>query len=195
MARPAVFLDRDGTIVREVEYMRSLKQLRLLPRAAQAIRRLNEAGLAVVALTNQSGIARGLLSEEDLGRIHAELRRRLARSGARLDAIYYCPHHPDGVRAAYRRRCRCRKPAPGMLRRAAKELGIDLGKSFAVGDSERDLEAGRRVGSRTVLVRTGYGRETESAWGAKPHADHIADDIGDAVTWILRQRRTAAHRT
>ncbi len=82
-----------------------------------------------------------------------------------------------------------------MLRRAAKELGIDLGKSFAVGDSERDLEAGRRVGSRTVLVRTGYGRETESAWGARAHADYIGDDIADAVTWILRQRRTAAHRT
>ncbi len=189
MGRPAVFLDRDGTIVREVEYMRSPKQLRLLRGTGEAIRRLNEAGLAVVVATNQSGIARGLLAEEDLEAIHAELRRRLANRGASLDAIYYCPHHPQGARVEYRRRCRCRKPAPGMLRRAAKELDLDLQRSFAVGDSNRDLDAGRRVGCRTVLVRTGYGRETEAGWRGAARADYAAADIRDAVAWILRHRR------
>ncbi len=189
MGRPAVFLDRDGTIVREVEYLRSPRELRLLPRAAEAIRRLNEAGFAVVVVTNQSGIARGLLTEDDLEEIHAVLRRRLARGRAKLDAIYFCPHHPEAARREYRRRCRCRKPAPGMLLRAAEELELDLGRSYAIGDGERDVEAGRRAGCRTVLVRTGYGAGTEARLGAGLPADHVADDLSRAVAWILRERR------
>lgn len=186
MARPAVFLDRDGTIVREVDYLRRPDRMRLLPHAADAIRRLRHGGFAVVLATNQSGIARGLLTEADLADIHEALRRRLARRRARLDGIYYCPHHPEFGGAAYRRECDCRKPAPGMLLRAAWELGLDLARSFAVGDSERDLEAGRRAGCRTVLVRTGYGRAAEARGAA---ADHVADDLAAAADWILRRER------
>jgi D-glycero-D-manno-heptose 1,7-bisphosphate phosphatase len=189
MGRPAVFLDRDGTVVREVDYLRSVEDLRLLPGAAAAIRRLNEAGIAVVVATNQSGIARGMLTEADLASLHSALRERLARRRARLDAIYYCPHHPEAPIPDYRRRCRCRKPAPGMMLRAARELDLDLAHSFAVGDSERDLEAGRRAGCRTVLVRTGYGSATEAGWRSSGPADHTAEGLPDAVSWILKQTR------
>jgi len=190
MGRPAVFLDRDGTVIREADYLRSAAQVRLLPHAAEAIRRLNEAGLAVVVTTNQSGIARGLLTEADLEQIHDALRRRLARRGAMADAIYFCPHHPEAGKPPYRRRCQCRKPAPGMLLRAARDLNLDLPRSFSVGDSERDLAAGRKVGARAVLVRTGYGRKTEAAGTAG--ADYVARDLREAVEWILRQRRAGA---
>jgi D-glycero-D-manno-heptose 1,7-bisphosphate phosphatase len=189
MARPAVFLDRDGTIIREADYLRSTSEMRLLPRAAEAIRRLNQAGFAVVVATNQSGIARGLLSEADLEGIHDTLQRRLVKRGAKLDAIYYCPHHPEGAIHRYRRRCACRKPAPGMLLRAARELDLDLSRSFAVGDGERDVTAGRRAGCHAVLVRTGYGGETEKAAGDEIGADYVADNLLDAVVWILKQRQ------
>ena len=189
MGRPAVFLDRDGTIIGEVDYLRRPEDVRLLAHAAAAIRRLNEAGLPVVVTTNQSGIARGMLTEKDLEAIHDVLRHRLAARGAHLDAIHFCPHHPDAGRGRYRRRCRCRKPAPGMLLRAAKDLDLDLDRSFAVGDSERDLLAGRKVGCRTVLVQTGYGRKTQAeATGPLP-ADHIARNLTEAVDWILQERR------
>ena len=187
MGRPAVFLDRDGTIIREVEYLRSPRQLRLLPRAAAAICRLNRAGFAVVVTTNQSGIGRGLLTEEELEEVHAVLRSRLGRRGARIDGIYFCPHHPEAARPEYRRRCRCRKPAAGMLLRAAREFDLDLGRCFAIGDSARDIEAGRRAGCRAVLVRTGYGAETEARLGRGPGADYVADDMSDAVEWILQE--------
>jgi D-glycero-D-manno-heptose 1,7-bisphosphate phosphatase len=187
MGRPAVFLDRDGTIVREVDYLRSVEELRLLPGAGNAIRHLNEAGLAVVVVSNQSGVARGLLTEADVTRIHDVLRRRLRRYKARLDGIYYCPHHPEGRVVRYRLRCRCRKPAPGLLQRAARDLGLDLHRCLAVGDAARDVEAGRRAGCRTVLVRTGYGAESESRWGSDPPPDHVADSLAAAVPWILRE--------
>jgi len=209
MPRPAVFLDRDGTVLRESSYLRSPETMRLLPGAAAAIRRLNRAGLAVVIATNQSGVARGLLSEADLEHIHQVLRERLRHRGAKLDGIYYCPHHSDPFGVAqgrpeprsrgeadlpqYRRRCRCRKPSPGLLLRAARELDLDLARSFAVGDSARDLAAGRRAGCRTVLVRTGYGRETEAELG-KSAVDHAADDLPAAVDWILNYTRARCQR-
>jgi D-glycero-D-manno-heptose 1,7-bisphosphate phosphatase len=187
VARPAVFLDRDGTIVREVGYLRSSAQLRLLPRAASAIKRLNDFGFAVIVATNQSGIARGLLTEADLALTNEALQRRLARYGAHVDAFYFCPHHPEVGPPKYRRRCRCRKPSPGMLLRAARELDLDLPRSFAVGDSARDLLAGRNAGARAILVRTGYGRRTEAECGAALPADHVADDLAAAVEWVLAQ--------
>ena len=189
MGRPAVFLDRDGTMIGEVDYLRSVEQLRLLPGVAGAVRRLNEAGFAVVVTTNQSGVARGLLTEGDLDRIHEQLRQRLVRRGARLDGLYYCPHHPEAKVARYRRECGCRKPSPEMLQRAAAELDLDLKQSFAVGDSERDVEAGRRAGCRTVLVRTGYGKRAEAGLGEADRPDHIADDLASAVEWVLGERR------
>ena len=191
MGRAAVFLDRDGTVVRDVNYLRSPGQLRLLPRAGAAIRRLNENGFAVVITTNQSGVARGLLTEADLAEIHSLLERRLASYEAHIDAIYYCPHHPEVGAPRYRRRCRCRKPAPGMLLRAARDLGLALERSFAVGDTPRDIEAGRRAGCRTVLIdtgRTGTGaRSSESTSGA----DHVASDLVDAASWVLTQQRAS----
>ena len=187
MGRPAVFLDRDGTLVREVEYLRSLSQLRLLPGAAGAVRQCNEAGLAVVVTTNQSAIARGLLTEAELTHIHEVLRRRLARRKARLDGLFYCPHHPEALLPEYRRRCRCRKPAPGMLLRAARELDLDLARSFAIGDRSRDIEAGRRAGCRTILVATGYGAATAADWADEQAPSHVAGNLVEAVSWILAQ--------
>lgn len=194
MARPAVFLDRDGTMIREVGYLRSPVQLRLLPRAASAIKRLNDAGFAAIVTTNQSGIARGLLTEADLALTNEALQRRLARYRAHIDAFYFCPHHPEVGAPRYRRRCRCRKPSPGMLLRAARELDLDLSRSFAVGDSARDLLAGRHAGARAILVRTGYGRQTEAQCGADLPADHVADDLAGAVEWVLAQRRRKPSR-
>ena len=194
MPRPAVFLDRDGTIIREVGYLRSPTQMRLLPRAAEAIKRLSQAGYAVIVVTNQSAIARGMLREHDLEAIHVALRRRLARRGAHLDATYYCPHHPEAVLPEYRRSCRCRKPAPGMLLRAARQLGLDLKRSFAVGDGERDLAAGIRAGCGAVLVRTGYGMRTEVKLGKGLRADYVADDLWQAATWIVQHPRRCRAR-
>jgi len=187
MGRPAVFLDRDGTIIRESDYLRRPEQVRLLPHAADALHRLQEAGFALVVVTNQSGVARGLLTEVDLAQVHDLLRSRLARRGVQLDAVYYCPHHPEAARPEYRRTCTCRKPSPGLLLQAAEHLDLDLAHSFAVGDSARDLAAGRAAGCRTVLVRTGYGRRTEAEAGPDLPADHIADSISDAADWILSQ--------
>jgi D-glycero-D-manno-heptose 1,7-bisphosphate phosphatase len=179
----AVFLDRDGTINEEVEYLNDPQQLRLIPGAAQAIRDLNEAGVPVILTTNQAGIGRGYFSEDTVRAIHQELSSRLAAHGAHLDAIYHCPHHPDEG-------CDCRKPRPGMLIRAAEEHGLDLGQSFVAGDKVSDLDAGRRVGCRTVLVLTGYGSEQRDAFdqcGFQP--DHVSDDLLAAVGWILAQER------
>jgi D-glycero-D-manno-heptose 1,7-bisphosphate phosphatase len=187
MSRPAVFLDRDGTIIWDPAYLTRLSQLRLLRGSAAAIRQLNRAGFAVVIATNQSGVARGLLTEETLKGIHEALLARLRRRGARIDAIYYCPYHPEAEVPQYRVDSDCRKPAPGMLLHAARELDLDLSRSYSVGDSVRDLEAGRRVGCRTVLVLTGSGRRTEAHWAHDWRPDHTAADLRAAVTWILEQ--------
>jgi D-glycero-D-manno-heptose 1,7-bisphosphate phosphatase len=191
MGRPAAFLDRDGTIIREVDYLGSPTQVRLLPRAGEALRLLNEAGLAVVVTTNQSGIARGMLTEDDLEKIHLVLEERLAHREARLDGIYYCPHHPGVGTEPYKKRCQCRKPSPGMLERAARELDLELSQSYAVGDGARDVEAGRRAGCRTVLVRTGHG-DAVDAVSLGP--DFVARNLFEAVKWILRDRDRGGRR-
>ncbi|MGB9734576.1 MAG: D-glycero-beta-D-manno-heptose 1,7-bisphosphate 7-phosphatase [Conexivisphaera sp.] len=158
MGRPAVFLDRDGVICYDVHYMRSPDQFELMPGVAEGIRRLNGAGFLVVVATNQSGIRRGYFTEEDLARIHARMLEELGRRGARIDAIYYCPCLPEED-------CECRKPRPGMLLRAAEELGIDLGRSYMVGDKALDVEAGRAAGCTTVLVGDDPGAEPDYAVG------------------------------
>jgi D-glycero-D-manno-heptose 1,7-bisphosphate phosphatase len=187
MSRPAVFLDRDGTIIWDPAYLTQLTQLRLLRGAASAIRLLNRSGFAVVIATNQSGVARGLLTEETLRTIHEALLVRLRRRGARIDAVYYCPYHPEAEVPEYRVDSDCRKPAPGMLLQAARELDLDLSRSYSIGDSARDLEAGRRAGCKTVLVLTGSGRRTEANWARAWQPDHVAADLRAAVTWILEQ--------
>lgn len=156
-ARPAVFLDRDGVLVDELDFLVDPEALRLYPGVAAAVHTLNALGWVVVVVTNQSAVARGLLDERGLGEIHERLREHLAQGGAHLDAIFHCPHHPTAGREPYRRVCDCRKPAPGLLQRAARLLGLDLARSWIVGDSARDLEAGAAVGVRGILVATGKG--------------------------------------
>ena len=157
-SRPALFLDRDGVLIEELEYLSEPERVRLIPGAAAAVRRANDAGWRVAVVSNQSGVARGLFPESALPHIHREVAERLAEeAGAVIDGFYYCPHHPTTGQGIYRIDCDCRKPKPGMLLRAARELGIDLSKSWTIGDRLTDLQAGATAGCRTILVRTGYG--------------------------------------
>jgi D-glycero-D-manno-heptose 1,7-bisphosphate phosphatase len=192
-SRPAVFIDRDGTLTEEVGYVNHPSRLQLLPRAGEAIRRLNAAGVAAVVVTNQTGIARGYFSESVLHAVNESLRAQLARVGARLDGFYACLHHPSEGEAPYRAQCECRKPKPGLLLRAAEELGLDLARSTMVGDKASDLVAARTVGAGAVLVLTGYGRgEWEyrrERFEVQP--DHVAADLLDAVDWALARRVAA----
>lgn len=156
--RPAVFLDRDGVLIAEVEYLSDVSQVRLIPGAAAAVRRLNDAGLAVVVITNQSGVARGHFPESRVREVHRHIAELLlAEAGASIDRFDYSPFHPTEGVGEYRRDTDCRKPKPGMLLRGATALGLDLSASWMVGDRRSDLEAGAAAGCRTILVRTGYG--------------------------------------
>ena len=192
-SRAAVFVDRDGTLTREGEWVRHPGALALVPGAARALARLHDAGFLVVMVTNQSAVARGLITEEGLRAIHAHLESLLESEGAHLDAIYACPHHPTEGVGAYRVECTCRKPEPGLILRARDEMGIDLARSWCVGDMERDLEAGRRAGVRGILVGTGKGvveNERMRASGNPP--ERFLPDIGRAAEWILESEGRAA---
>lgn len=179
--RRAIFLDRDGVLIRDVNHLTAPSQIEILPGVPESLRRLRGAGWAVVVVTNQSVVARGTVTEEGLREIHATLESLLRSRGAPLDAIYYCPHHPDGAVAAYRAVCDCRKPRAGLLLRAAADLGLDLAASVMVGDAASDIEAGRRAGCRTVLLRAAGESGTFDASGA----DHVAADLAAAADWIL----------
>ncbi len=187
MATPAVFLDRDGTVTDEVGYVNHPSRLRLLPRTAEALRRLNRAGMPAVLVTNQSGVARGYFSEDILAAVNATLVDLLKREGAYLDALYVCAHHPKEGVPPFRADCDCRKPKPGLLLRAAAELDLDLSRSWMVGDKPSDLLTGHRVGTRTALVLTGYGlgewEYRRSKFPVQP--DHVAEDLLDVADWIL----------
>jgi len=183
--RPAVFLDRDGTIIEDVGYLDTLDRVTFFPWTVDTIRALNCAGLAVVVVTNQSGIARGLFTEAFVDETHRYLTARLEMGGARVDAYYYCPHHPDGTVAEYRRHCDCRKPAPGLIDRATNDLGLDPARSFVVGDRWLDVQLGRAVGARTILVRTGIGAVEETRPPSGVTADTIVDNLAAAASWIL----------
>jgi D-glycero-D-manno-heptose 1,7-bisphosphate phosphatase len=186
----AVFMDRDGTICEEVGYLDSIERFRLIPRSGPAIRLFNDQGFKAVVVTNQSGVGRGYFSEVRLQELHAELSRQLREEGAFLDGIYYCPHHPTEGQEPYRKICDCRKPAAGLLMKAAGDLGLDLALSYAVGDRIADLECGQRVGAKGVLVLSGYGKEElesqKERWGTPP--SFIAADLYEAVRWIIRNR-------
>lgn len=186
-SRPAVFIDRDGTLTEEVGYVNHPQRLRLLPRSAEAVRRLNSAGVPAVIVTNQAGVARGYFSEDVLRAVHDEMLAQLKQAGAHLDAVYVCPHHPTEGEPPFRLACDCRKPRPGLLQRAATELGLDLGTSVVIGDRPTDLVVARRVGAQGVLVLTGYGLgEWEYRRATFPVTpDHVAGDLLDAVTWFL----------
>jgi D-glycero-D-manno-heptose 1,7-bisphosphate phosphatase len=192
-SRPAVFIDRDGTLTEEVGYVNHPWRLQLLPRAREAIRRLNDANVAAVPVTNQAGIARGSFSESVVQAVNESLSAQLARAGARLDGPYACLHHPTEGEAPYRARCDCRKPKPGLLLRAVGDLGRDLARCTMVGDKASDLVAARAVGAGAVLLLTGYGR---GEWEYRRERldvqpDHVATDLLDAVDWVLARRVAA----
>jgi len=180
-SRRAVFLDRDGTLIEDVGYLKRPDQLRVLPGVPAALRDLRAAGLLLIVVTNQSAVARGWLTEETLCVIHQRLNALLRREGAGVDAFYYCPHLPGGAVARYARECECRKPRPGMLLRAAEEWNIGVEMSYSVGDSERDVEAGNRAGCYTIRLGNRSGR----AGGTSAH--ECAADIAEAAQLILRR--------
>jgi len=185
MKRWAVFLDRDGVINEEVNYLSSPESLKLLPGAAQAIRQLNGRRIPVIVVSNQAGIARGRFSEEQVQKIHDRLSALLSGEGAHIDRYYYCPHHPTEGLGPYRMDCECRKPKPGLLLKAGSEMRLDLEQSYLVGDNVTDVEAGIRAGVRSILVLTGYGESLWRSWPAPFQPHHVAHDLGEAVNWIL----------
>ncbi len=182
MARPAVFLDRDGTLIEERAWPARTEDIVPLPGVGAALHRLSDAGWLRIVLTNQSGVARGLLTEEDLGKLHEELARKLGEQGGAIDAIYYCPHHPEGRAVAYRHACTCRKPARGLLELALAQHDIDLGCSAFIGDSPRDLFPDVPGAGPRILVRTGHPLPQDA------RADHVAADFPGAVEWLLDER-------
>jgi len=186
-----VFLDRDGTLTCESDWVRSAADLALLDGAIEAVRALERGGYAVVVITNQSAVARGLVTESELAAIHAELAARFANAGAPLDAIYACPHHPTEGFAPYRRECDCRKPKSGLLERAARELELDLARSWIVGDAERDLAAGAGLGVRGILVGTGKGVAELARMRAAGREPTFAADVRAAAERILAANRRA----
>jgi D-glycero-D-manno-heptose 1,7-bisphosphate phosphatase len=189
MSRRAVFLDRDGTLIEERGYLDRLDLLSLFPWTADALRLLKRAGFATVVVTNQSAIARGIIDESFLARVHRELDARLAAGGAAIDRYYFCPHFPDATIDRYRQACRCRKPGPGMIEQACREMGLDPQQSVMVGDRWLDVACGQAAGTRTVLVRTGHGaHEAESPVGGV-RADAILNNLMEAVAWMLRSSR------
>jgi D-glycero-D-manno-heptose 1,7-bisphosphate phosphatase len=186
--KPAVFLDRDGTINEQMGYVNHISRFVLLPGVPKAIRMFNQHGIPAVVVTNQSGLARGYFPAALLETVHAEMRRLLAAQGAYLDGIYVCPHHPEAKAAQYRQTCRCRKPQTGLLEQAASDLQLDLSRSFMIGDRWSDLECGHRVGAAPVLVLTGYGRgELEHISPEKTvRPALIAKDLLDAAEQITQ---------
>jgi D-glycero-D-manno-heptose 1,7-bisphosphate phosphatase len=180
-ARPAVFLDRDGTVSEEVGYVRNTSMFALFPWASRAIRQINESGMAAVLVTNQSAVGRGFIEHAMVDKVHAILRDEIAREGARLDGIYYCPHHPDDD-------CECRKPRPGLLQRAGRDLDLGLTRSFMIGDHYTDIRAGRAVGAVTILVLTGAGAgQLEQHQAADVQPDFVVPALDDAVRLILER--------
>ena len=181
----AVFLDRDGTIIEEVGYLDRPERVEFFPWTIDAIRVLNRAELAVVLVSNQSGIARGFFTDAVVDIVHQRMDDMLSAGGARIDAYYYCPHHPDGSVAELAKVCDCRKPARGLVDRAVAEFGVDPARSFVVGDRWLDIGLARTVGARGVLVRTGYGEREEGKPPNGMEADAIVDNLIAASSWIL----------
>lgn len=174
----AAFLDRDGVLMEDANYVGDVARVVIIPAALTALRRLQDAGFKLCVVTNQSGVGRGYFTHEHVAEVHAHLDREFAKAGVRIDRYYVCPHHPDD-------NCACRKPSPKSLRDAAKEFHLDLARSFMVGDRPSDIQAGHNAGVKTILVLTGAGHQTRADGKVKP--DHIAPDINEATDWILAQ--------
>ena len=182
LLRPAVFLDRDGTICEEVGYLNHISRLMIYPWAAGAIRRLNDAGIPVVVVTNQSGVSRGFFPESLVNEVHRQMVKELGAAGAKVDAIYYCTHRRED-------NCECRKPLPGLLQKAAAEHALDLARSFVVGDRYADVALAHATGARGIMVMSGYGRgEYElhhHGWPQQP--DLVSENLETAVDIIVRE--------
>lgn len=192
MKRRAVFMDRDGTISEEIGYVNHPSRYRVFPYSAEAVKLLNDSGWLAVLVTNQAGVARGYFTEDVIGAVHVVLTDELAHGQARLDAIYYCSHHPTVGEPPYRFDCDCRKPKPGLIERAARDLEIDLAKSWMVGDRYSDIELARNAGVHAAFVLSGYGRgEWEyqrAAWKHQP--DLVAEDLRKAVKMIIEPNKS-----
>lgn len=184
--RPAVFLDRDGTINEEKNYLHRIEDFQFIDGSCEAIKKFNQAGYLVLVVTNQSGVARGYFSLEDVEILHQHMAERLAAADAHVDGFYICPHHPEAGQGEFQRVCSCRKGEPGMLLKAAKEHGIDLGRSYMVGDKEADIEAGEKAGCSSLLVLTGYGNETAQV--ISPERAKRFADLKQAADYICRQK-------
>jgi D-glycero-D-manno-heptose 1,7-bisphosphate phosphatase len=184
-----IFLDRDGTVNQEVDYLTSPDSLTLLPGVTEAIHEANSLGWKVFIITNQSGIARGLLTKDELAIIHNVLRAQLQAGGASLDAIYYCPHHPD-----FNQPCTCRKPNIGMLLEAKGEFQIDFERSYVVGDKMIDIETAQNCGAHSILVLTGYGKtELELCRQNNVNIDFVAENLYDAIQYIKQNETVTTH--
>jgi D-glycero-D-manno-heptose 1,7-bisphosphate phosphatase len=183
----AVFMDRDGTVCEEVGYVNHPSRCRILPFAAEAVRQINRAGAKAIIVSNQAGVARGYFGESLVHEVHQKVLDEMEGEGAHIDAVYFCPHHPEGSVAEYRKVCVCRKPRRGMLDRAEKEMGVDLARSFVIGDRYTDVELAALHGLRSALVMTGYGRgEWEyhrQEWKHRP--DWVCENLLEAVEKIL----------
>ncbi len=190
-----IFFDRDGTINTEIDFLRKPEELELIPKSVDAIREANESGLKVFIITNQSGIARGFFTEHDLAAVHKRLADLLKKQHAHIDAIYFCPHHPEYGKPPYNVACQCRKPDIGMLKKAETEFNLDLIKSFVVGDRCVDVRAGRRAGCTTFLVLTGYGMTERYECATNADVDYVVNDAYDAwlhIKGILNHQKVPA---
>ena len=187
MGRRAIFMDRDGTVCEEVGYVNHVDRIRLLPRSAAAIKAANDAGYQTVVVTNQAGVARGYFAESLVDDVHDRVRELLAEQGARLDGIYFCPHHPDDG-------CRCRKPNIGMVERAVSELQLDLRRSYLIGDHARDIQLAHRVGAKAILITTSLvdAQALDRLKSEQAMPDAVAKSMSEAVDWILNDAAMSA---
>jgi D-glycero-D-manno-heptose 1,7-bisphosphate phosphatase len=187
MKQRAVFMDRDGTISEEVGYVNHPSRFRVFPYSAPAIKRLNENGWLAVVVTNQAGVARGYFTEEMIHSVHDRLKRDLEQQGAKLDAIYYCAHHPSVGKPPYLLDCDCRKPRPGLILHAAEELNIDRSESWMIGDRYSDIELAHNAGVKSAFVMSGYGQgeweHQRQSWDRQP--DLVAETLYEAVEAII----------
>ena len=187
---PAIFLDRDGTLIRDVGYLYRQEQVEILPRVAQAIRLLRGQGFLLVVVTNQSAVARGRLTEEELDRVHDALNARLAQDGAQLDGIYYCPHHPTEGVGPYHAECDCRKPKTGMIVKATSDLGLDPSSSYVVGDQTSDMELAERIGAKGVRI----ARELVAGGDSPAPKYPVVADVWQAAEWIVGDCQQSSRR-
>ena len=186
----AVFVDRDGTMIEDVGYLDRLDRLKLFPYTVDAIRLLNRGGFKVIVVTSQAGVANGIVTEEFLAQAHDAIAKKVAGAGGRIDGFYYCPHLPTAAVEKYRTECDCRKPKPGMIHTAARDLSLDVGRSFVVGDRWRDIEMGQAAGAAGILVGTGYGKTEASRRPDNVKPVPVVANLIEAASWILRTEKS-----